>query len=199
MMWPLLACAVLTGAVILERLVSLSAGETGADPNPFRFLGILDTIITVAPLLGLLGTVTGMIRAFHVMDRTGLAEPGRITGGVAEALIATAAGLAIAIVALIGYNAVGARAQQVAAAQALPAVGDASHPRRWPRPVLRKARIEIIPMIDTIFFLLVFFMVTSLTEVRMRGLALTCRGPAPAPGPATRALVVACRRLEHSR
>jgi len=70
-----------------------------------RRLGVLDTIITIAPLLGLLGTVTGMISAFHVIAvKEGISTPTAITGGVAEALIATATGLAIAIFTLIGYN-----------------------------------------------------------------------------------------------
>lgn len=70
-------------------------------------LGYLDTIITIAPLLGLLGTVTGMISAFHVIAaKQGISTPTAITGGVAEALIATATGLAIAIFTLIGYNAI---------------------------------------------------------------------------------------------
>lgn len=68
-------------------------------------LSILDTIITIAPLLGLLGTVTGMIRSFHVISsKEGISTPMAITGGVAEALIATATGLAVAIITLIGYN-----------------------------------------------------------------------------------------------
>ncbi len=68
-------------------------------------LGCLDTIITIAPLLGLLGTVTGMISAFHVIAaKEGISTPTAITGGVAEALIATATGLAIAIFTLVGYN-----------------------------------------------------------------------------------------------
>ncbi|MHB0913349.1 MAG: MotA/TolQ/ExbB proton channel family protein [Armatimonadota bacterium] len=76
-----------------------------AMPKLFARLGILDTIITIAPLLGLLGTVTGMIRAFHVFSATtALGSPMAITGGVAEALIATATGLAIAIITLVGYN-----------------------------------------------------------------------------------------------
>lgn len=74
-------------------------------PSLRKRLNILDTIITIAPLLGLLGTVTGMIRSFAVMStKTGLNTPTVITGGVAEALIATATGLAIAIVTLVGYN-----------------------------------------------------------------------------------------------
>jgi biopolymer transport protein ExbB len=69
-----------------------------------RYLPVLDTIITLSPLLGLLGTVTGMIGAFGIMAQAGLNQPTAITGGVAEALIATAAGLGVAIAALIPYN-----------------------------------------------------------------------------------------------
>ena len=69
-----------------------------------RYLPLLDTIITLSPLLGLLGTVTGMIGAFGIMANAGLNQPTAITGGVAEALIATAAGLAVAIGALVPYN-----------------------------------------------------------------------------------------------
>jgi biopolymer transport protein ExbB len=68
------------------------------------YLPILDTIITLAPLLGLLGTITGMISAFGIVSEAGLGQPTAITGGVAEALIATAAGLSIAIMTLIPYN-----------------------------------------------------------------------------------------------
>ena len=67
-------------------------------------LPILDTIITLAPLLGLLGTITGMISAFGIVSDTGLGQPTAITGGVAEALIATATGLLIAIMTLLPYN-----------------------------------------------------------------------------------------------
>jgi biopolymer transport protein ExbB len=73
-------------------------------PTLYKRLGVLDTIITLSPLLGLLGTVTGMIRAFHVVGTQGLNGATGITSGVAEALIATATGLAIAIVTLVGYN-----------------------------------------------------------------------------------------------
>ena len=69
-----------------------------------RSLHVLDTIITLSPLLGLLGTVTGMISAFGVMSASGMSEPHAITGGVAEALIATACGLGVAIAALVPYN-----------------------------------------------------------------------------------------------
>ena len=65
---------------------------------------MLDTIITLAPLLGLFGTVTGMINAFGLLGNAGLEAPTVITGGIAEALIATAFGLIIAIMALIPFN-----------------------------------------------------------------------------------------------
>jgi biopolymer transport protein ExbB len=75
-------------------------------------LTILDTIITLAPLLGLLGTITGMISSFGIMSEAGLGQPHAVTGGVAEALIATAAGLLIAILSLIPYNYFSNRAER---------------------------------------------------------------------------------------
>jgi biopolymer transport protein ExbB len=74
-----------------------------------RGLPVLDTVVTLSPLLGLLGTVTGMIAAFGVMSTSGMNQPHAITGGVAEALIATACGLGIAIVTLVPYNVFSAR------------------------------------------------------------------------------------------
>lgn len=65
---------------------------------------VLDTAITMAPLLGLLGTIIGIVSSFHIMSISGLGKPAQITGGVAEALIATATGLVIAIVSLGFFN-----------------------------------------------------------------------------------------------
>lgn len=70
---------------------------------------IIDTVITAAPLLGLLGTITGMMASFQVLSEKGVNEPNAITGGVAEALIATATGLVIALVCLVAYNYLTAR------------------------------------------------------------------------------------------
>ena len=162
-MWPLLLCAVLAIAVMLERFISINRAAADNEglteqvrellnngrvsealrlceetPGPipallangirnrdldadgierameelalretpllYKRLGVLDTIITVEPLLGLLGTVTGMMSTFNVVQAAGQNNPNAITGGIAEALIATATGLAIAIVTLVGYN-----------------------------------------------------------------------------------------------
>ena len=75
-------------------------------------IGVLDTIVTLAPLLGLLGTVVGMIGSFDVMSEAGLGQPHAVTGGVAEALIATATGLLIAILTLVSYNYFTARVER---------------------------------------------------------------------------------------
>lgn len=98
----------------IERAMEeLALRET---PVLYKRLGVLDTIITIAPLLGLLGTVTGMIRSFHIVGGAGgLNNTAGISGGVAEALIATATGLAIAIVTLIGYNYLTEQVKQVIA------------------------------------------------------------------------------------
>lgn len=162
-MWPLLICAILSVAVMLERFISINRAAADTEelteqvrgllqngqvndalqlcestPGPipallangirtrdldsdsiersmeelalretpllYKRLGVLDTIITIAPLLGLLGTITGMMSTFSVISTNGQNNPNAITGGIGEALIATACGLAIAIITLIGYN-----------------------------------------------------------------------------------------------
>jgi biopolymer transport protein ExbB len=162
LMWPLLACSVVSLAVIIERLlfwvrlmvrrdrelvnriftlteagqfeaaVEAAAGTAcvtsrilgsglahrkygltncleaaaGAEIEHMRRgLGILDTIITLAPLLGILGTVSGIIASFDLLGQMGIQDPKAVTGGIAQALITTAAGLTIAIVTLLPYNA----------------------------------------------------------------------------------------------
>jgi len=69
-----------------------------------RFMNVLDTMITVAPLLGILGTVTGIIQSFNVLGTSGIEHPEVVTAGIAQALITTAAGLAIAILTVFPYN-----------------------------------------------------------------------------------------------
>jgi biopolymer transport protein ExbB len=78
-----------------------------------RGIAILDTCITISPLLGLLGTVTGMMNTFGVLGNGDIAaNASKITGGVGEALIATACGLLIAIVGLLPYNILNARVEE---------------------------------------------------------------------------------------
>ena len=69
-----------------------------------RNLGVLGTMGNTAPLIGLLGTVWGIMRAFHDMARTGSAGPSVVAAGVAEALFTTAAGLLVAVPAVMLYN-----------------------------------------------------------------------------------------------
>jgi len=69
-----------------------------------RFLNSLGTIAAVSPLLGLLGTVAGIIHAFNAITANGIGDPRVLSGGIGEALITTAAGLSVAIPSLIAYR-----------------------------------------------------------------------------------------------
>ena len=87
-----------------QSLASAVLFATSEEMKRFkRGIPVLDTVITLAPLLGLLGTVTGMMASFSVIGGE-LDSPGAITGGIAEALIATACGLGIAILSLLPFN-----------------------------------------------------------------------------------------------
>jgi biopolymer transport protein ExbB len=78
-----------------------------------RFIGALGTIASLSPLMGLLGTVLGMIRTFNAITNEGIGNPAVLAGGIAEALITTAAGLTVAIPALIGYKFLRGRVQRL--------------------------------------------------------------------------------------
>ena len=69
-----------------------------------RYLNSLGTIASVTPLLGLLGTVIGMIKVFAVITTQGVGDAGVLAGGISEALVTTAAGLTVAIPALMFYR-----------------------------------------------------------------------------------------------
>lgn len=104
----------LCGALVHERAFA-EAMLASASRELRRFsrgAGVLDTIITLAPLLGLLGTVSGMIRSFGMLGGAELGAPSAITGGIAEALIATAFGLGVAITALLPFSLVNAQEEK---------------------------------------------------------------------------------------
>jgi biopolymer transport protein ExbB len=69
-----------------------------------RYLNSLGTIASITPLLGLLGTVIGMIKVFSVITSVGVGNPAVLAGGISEALITTAAGLSVAIPSLMAYR-----------------------------------------------------------------------------------------------
>jgi biopolymer transport protein ExbB len=78
-----------------------------------RHLGILETVAAVAPLLGLLGTVTGMIRVFAAISAQGLGNAETLSGGISEAMVTTAAGLIVGIPALVAHNWLEGRAKGI--------------------------------------------------------------------------------------
>ena len=69
-----------------------------------RFLNSLGTIAAITPLLGLLGTVIGMITVFSVITSVGVGDPGQLADGISKALITTASGLSVAIPSLIFHR-----------------------------------------------------------------------------------------------
>jgi len=105
---------------ILHREFSMTkAMETAAADEMQRmrrYLTVLDTMITVAPLLGIFGTVLGIISSFDLLGQSGIEDPRAVTGGIAQALITTASGLGIAILSVFPYNYFNARAESAALA-----------------------------------------------------------------------------------
>ena len=67
-------------------------------------LPILKTIVNIAPLLGLLGTIAGMITSFRAASQTGLSNPTQVLGGISEALISTATGISLAVLGFVFFN-----------------------------------------------------------------------------------------------
>ncbi len=113
--WPLLACSILMVAIVIERLMVFSTymkKPLGSYERPAVIIEILrnrltalNTIIIIAPLLGLLGTVTGLMKCFHLLgDKVTVYNPQAISLGISEALLTTAVGLIITVVGLVFYN-----------------------------------------------------------------------------------------------
>jgi biopolymer transport protein ExbB len=119
-MIPLIACSVMMVAIVIERfwlfkkvmkIPLIEYEEPGETLKTLRRrLTALHTIITISPMLGLLGTVTGLMRCFNLLGN-GLAiyEPAEMSLGISEALITTAVGLVITVIATIFYNYFNAR------------------------------------------------------------------------------------------
>ena len=78
-----------------------------------RFLTVLRTVATIAPLLGLLGTVAGMIKVFQTLSAMGLTQASDLSGGISEALITTVAGMTVAIPAIVLHNYFEGRATKI--------------------------------------------------------------------------------------
>lgn len=98
-------------SILLQRdrplwWIESRAGDAarGVEEALGRGLWVLETVVTAAPLVGLLGTILGMMQSFRLFGDAGPFDPGGVTAGVAEALIATALGLLVALVALFGFN-----------------------------------------------------------------------------------------------
>ena len=87
---------------VLRESLEAAADDTIEDMK--RGLSVLDTVITLAPLLGILGTVLGIIESFDLLGKGGIQDPKAVTSGIAEALITTAAGLVVAISTLVPFN-----------------------------------------------------------------------------------------------
>jgi biopolymer transport protein ExbB len=98
----MLYCGILHREFSLKDALEMSAEEEIKRMQ--KHLPILDTIITLSPLLGILGTVTGIINSFEALGAAGVENPQAVSAGIAQALITTAAGLIIAIPTLICYN-----------------------------------------------------------------------------------------------
>lgn len=100
-MWPILALSVLGLAILIWKALEFRSGRRTA-----KGLGIVSTIITAEPMLGILGTVTGIMQTFGALNAAGASgNPLAATAGIGEALITTAAGLVASLVLLFPYNA----------------------------------------------------------------------------------------------
>jgi biopolymer transport protein ExbB len=103
---------------ILHRDFSMAKAMESAAAEEIKrmqkYMTIIDTMITVAPLLGIFGTVIGIILSFEVLGTTGIEHPQAVTAGIAQALITTATGLGIAILSVFPYNYFNSRIEKAA-------------------------------------------------------------------------------------
>ena len=112
-MWPILILSVVGAAIVFDRLFAFCAffRSDARHPDPQaalnrlqRGFGLLSTIITAEPMLGILGTVTGIIQTFGALKVSDAASPLAATAGIGEALVTTAAGLVVTLILVFPYN-----------------------------------------------------------------------------------------------
>ena len=98
-MWPILGLSILGLAILIWKAFEFRAGRVNA-----KGLTIVSTIITAEPMLGILGTVTGLIQTFGALKVSDAASPLAATAGIGEALVTTAAGLVATLILVFPYN-----------------------------------------------------------------------------------------------
>ncbi len=112
-MWPILVLSIVGVAIVFDRIFAFIAffRSRARHPDPQatlnrlqRGFGLLSTIITAEPMLGILGTVTGIIQTFGALKVSDAASPLAATAGIGEALITTAAGLIVTLILVFPYN-----------------------------------------------------------------------------------------------
>ena len=112
-MWPILVLSIVGVAIVFDRIFAFIAffRSRARHPDPQatlnrlqRGFGLLSTIITAEPMLGILGTVTGIIQTFGAFKMSDAASPLAATAGIGEALITTAAGLVATLILVFPYN-----------------------------------------------------------------------------------------------
>ncbi|MCC5865740.1 MAG: MotA/TolQ/ExbB proton channel family protein [Wenzhouxiangella sp.] len=142
-----------------ERLISQVRIENQ------RNLNVIRALILITPLLGLLGTVTGMLEVFQVIVDTGASNARLMASGISRATIPTMTGLAVALTGVLAINYLERKHTQSIArlSQGLKVeagMGHGSH-RRLTGSSLEAGEVNITPLLDIVFILLIFFIVTA--------------------------------------
>lgn len=142
-----------------ERLVSEVQIENE------RFLGVIKALILITPLLGLLGTVTGMIEVFQIITDTGASNARLMAAGISKATIPTMTGLAVSLTGVFAISYLERQNDRTATAMTEDLEVEAGMGygavRRLTNPEMDEAEVDITPLLDIVFILLIFFIVTS--------------------------------------
>jgi biopolymer transport protein ExbD len=141
-----------------------------------RYLGVIRALILVTPLLGLLGTVTGMIEVFQVITDTGSSNARLMASGISKATIPTMTGLAVSLTGVFSMSFLDRRNELSIADMSdrlvLDSGMDFSTGKRLLRDEADEAEVNITPLLDIVFILLIFFIVTS-TFLDEEGIEIT--------------------------